>query len=125
MLLPDELSAKIAIPSLRAAVGKKLIEAYGMKQESVARLLGVTQSAVSNYVRGKRGMTMDLYTSETQGMVDDIATMLAKSPAPMHDIISKFAEACEVLKKKRLMCSVHERLEPSLDIDSCHACDSP
>lgn len=125
MILPDELSAKIAVPALRAAVGRKLLADYDMKQSRVAEMLGVTQSAVSNYLRGKRGRAMELQDVEAQQIIDEIVRMLAGGRPRPQDVIARFAEACELLKRKRLLCNIHERLEPSLDINSCHVCDAP
>ena len=55
MLLPSEIEAKSLIPAIRAILAKKLIKEYKMKEEIVAKVLGVTQAAISNYVRGIRG----------------------------------------------------------------------
>ena len=55
MLLPSEIEAKSLIPAIRAILAKKLIIEYKMKEEFVAKVLGVTQAAISNYIRGTRG----------------------------------------------------------------------
>src|SRR5215218_6554840 len=57
MLLPSEIEAKSLIPAVRAILAKKLIKEYSLKEEDVAKDLGITQAAVSNYVRGTRGDT--------------------------------------------------------------------
>ncbi len=43
------------LPLLRALVAKELVEKYGMTQQEAAKLLNVTQGAVSQYLRGVRG----------------------------------------------------------------------
>jgi len=43
------------LPTIRALVAKELIANYRMTQEEVAKKLGTTQSAVSQYIRGLRG----------------------------------------------------------------------
>ena len=43
MLLPSEIEAKSLIPAIRAILAKKLINDYKMKEEVVAKVLGVTQ----------------------------------------------------------------------------------
>ncbi|HYY71735.1 MAG TPA: helix-turn-helix domain-containing protein, partial [Nitrososphaeraceae archaeon] len=55
MLLPSEIEAKSLIPAIRAILAKKLINEYKMKEEVVAKVIGVTQAAISNYIRGTRG----------------------------------------------------------------------
>ena len=52
MLLPAEIEVKSLIPAVRAILAVKLIREYKMKEELAARALGITQAAVSNYIRG-------------------------------------------------------------------------
>jgi uncharacterized protein len=54
MLLPSEIESKSLIPAVRAILAKDLVKAKGLKEEEVAKLLGITQAAVSNYLRLKR-----------------------------------------------------------------------
>ena len=55
MLLPAEIETKTSIPALRALIAKKLIGVHKMNQKQAANSLGVTQAAISNYMRGTRG----------------------------------------------------------------------
>ena len=77
MLLPSEIEAKSLIPAVRAILAKKLIREYSLKEEDVAKVLGITQAAVSNYVRGTRGdiglISKLESVREVMRMIDDIA----------------------------------------------------
>ena len=42
-------------PAIRAAIARKLINEHGMSQLKVAEILGITQSAVSQYLKSVRG----------------------------------------------------------------------
>ena len=55
MLLPSEIEAKSLIPAIRSILAKKLVEEKNFREEEVAKVLGITQAAVSNYIRGTRG----------------------------------------------------------------------
>ncbi|HVD36999.1 MAG TPA: helix-turn-helix domain-containing protein, partial [Nitrososphaeraceae archaeon] len=85
MLLPAEIEAKSLIPAIRSILARKLINDYGLKEELVAKVLGVTQAAISNYVRGTRG-DVDLISKlgsvdHVIAMIDDIARDLAGNKA--------------------------------------------
>ncbi|MCC2648470.1 MAG: hypothetical protein K0R16_1273 [Nitrososphaeraceae archaeon] len=85
MLLPSEIEAKSLIPAIRAILAKKLIKEYDLKEEVVANVLGITQAAVSNYLRGTRG-DVELISKlgslhEVMHMVDDIARDLSTNKA--------------------------------------------
>jgi uncharacterized protein len=55
MLLPAEIESKTLIPALRAILAKKLAEDHNVREDEISKMLGVTQAAVSNYIRGTRG----------------------------------------------------------------------
>ena len=55
MLLPAEIETKTSVPSLRDLFAKRLINEYNFSQKDTAKLIGVTQAAISNYLRGTRG----------------------------------------------------------------------
>jgi len=55
MLLPVEIESKTLIPALRAILAKKLAEDHDIREDEISKMLGVTQAAVSNYIRGTRG----------------------------------------------------------------------
>jgi len=55
MLLPAEIESRSLIPALRAILAKKLSEKYSIHEDEISKMLGVTQAAVSNYIRGTRG----------------------------------------------------------------------
>ncbi|MEM5812821.1 MAG: helix-turn-helix domain-containing protein [Candidatus Aenigmatarchaeota archaeon] len=43
------------LPSIRAMIAKELVINHGFSQEEVARIMNVTQGAISQYIRRKRG----------------------------------------------------------------------
>ena len=124
MLLPAEIETKTSVPALRALVAKKLIYDYKFSQKDTAKLIGITQAAVSNYLRGTRGNLTSLGDDERiQVIVDEITTMMIEKHE-LSDIISKFNEACTIIRSNRLLCDIHKKLEPSLDVDNCHVCET-
>ena len=123
MLLPSEVEAKAILPALRALVAKKLVQKHKMPQQKVASLLGVTQAAVSNYLRETRAISFVLEdTGDVKRVTDEIVELLIKGTDSML-VRSKFQEASNILKKRRIICSAHEVLEPTIDVDSCHICN--
>ena len=55
MLLPAEIESKSLIPALRAILAKDLAKKHSIREDEISKMLGVTQAAVSNYIRGIRG----------------------------------------------------------------------
>ena len=75
-----EIVEKSILPSIRALVAKELINEYGLKQEDVARCLGITQSAISHYIRNVRGTTINIENNvEIYEKIKDISRKIVKN----------------------------------------------
>jgi len=124
MILPEELASKSVIPAIRALVVKRLVEEHGMTQQEAAKLLGVTQPAVSKYLHEKRGAAIKLGGIEAiDEATDEIAELVSSRKAHQIEVMSKIEAACDYVRKNRYMCDLHKKLEPSMDVNSCHVCE--
>jgi predicted transcriptional regulator len=124
MILPEELASKSVIPAIRALIVKRLVEDHGMTQQQAAKLLGVTQPAVSKYLHQKRGAAIRLGgIREVEEATTDIAKMVCSRKVKPMDVMSRIEEACDYVRRNRFMCDLHKRLEPEFDVNSCHVCE--
>lgn len=124
MILPEELASKSVIPAIRALIVKRLVEDHGMTQQEAAKLLGVTQPAVSKYLHEKRGAAIKLIgIREIDQATTEIAEMVSSQKAQPIEVMSRIEAACEYVRRNRYMCDLHKKLEPGMDIDSCHVCE--
>jgi len=124
MILPEELASKSVIPAIRALIVKRLVEEHGMTQQEAAKHLGVTQPAVSKYLHQKRGAAIKLHgIKEIDQATNEIANMVSSHKAKTIEVMSKIEAACEYVRRNRYMCDLHKKLEPGMDIESCHICE--
>lgn len=126
MLLPSEIEAKSVIPAVRAILARKLIKEYDLKEEVVAKVLGITQAAVSNYLRGTRGDN-ELISKlgsfqEVMRMVDDIARDLSTNKAYTPITMAKLIELFNYMRYTFIICDVHHRIESNIDEQVCEQC---
>ena len=126
MLLPFEIESKAIIPAIRAILALKLIEEYGMREDDVAKAVGITQAAVSNYVRCTRGnrkvMERLSSTREIVCIVEDIAADLAQSRIYTPHTMLKFMEICNLIRSTLIICEVHHEIESDIDKTVCEEC---
>lgn len=123
MIIPCEIAAKAVVPTIRAMVAKKLNQAYHMKQNDIANLLGITQSAVSQYLNNVRGKAIDLEgVEEIEPIVKDLVHIIIAKRPNTRFICAKYCEACRIIREKRMLCSLHQRLDPTFDISNCDIC---
>lgn len=126
MLLPSEIEAKSLIPAIRSILARKLTGEYELKEELVAKVLGVTQAAVSNYIRGTRGdtqlMSRLLSTPQIMVMIEEIARDLATNKLYTPSTMAKFVELCNYMRYTFIICDVHHSIESQIDEQICEKC---
>ncbi len=115
MMLPQEVEVWYILPAIRSALCREL--ASRLSQKEIAKLLGITEPAVSQYIKGKRGSKVK-FNEETKKDIKRIAGKLAaKEMHPMG--------ALNYLSKKVLMsnvlCQVHMMLDKETP-QSCRVC---
>jgi predicted transcriptional regulator len=124
MLLPCEVAVKTVIPSIRALLARTLMEKHGMKELQVAKLLGVSQSAVSKYVTRTRGSVMKIEeTPELRSIVSKMTSALISSPGQSAELLLLFCQACRHIRDKGYMCPFCRGFQ-EIKIDECGFCNN-
>ena len=128
MLLPAEIESKTLIPALRAILAKTLAEKHEIREDQISKMLGVTQAAVSNYIRGTRGdpelIKKLLAEDQVFEMISEITTDLASDRAYSPSSLSKFIGLCNYIKSSLLICDIHHNLESDIDEAVCKECEN-
>jgi predicted transcriptional regulator len=128
MLLPAEIESKTLIPALRAILAKKLAEDHNVNEEEISKMLGVTQAAISNYIRGTRGdpalITKLLLEPQVSTLIDELTDNLSSDMAYTPSSLSKFIGLCNYIKSSLLICEIHHNLESNIDEKVCKECEN-
>ncbi len=128
MLLPAEIESKTLIPALRAILSKKLAEDHKIREDEISKMLGVTQAAVSNYIRGTRGdpqlIQKLLLEEQVSKLIDELSDSLASDRAYTPSNLSKFIGLCNYIKSSLLICDIHHNLETNIDEKVCKECEN-
>ena len=128
MLLPAEIESKTLIPALRAILAKSLAENHSIREDEISKMLGVTQAAVSNYIRGTRGdpslIAKLLAEKQVAELIEDLSDNLASDRAYTPASLSKFIGLCNYIKSSLLICEIHHNLESDIDEQVCKECES-
>jgi len=123
--IPCEIAVKSVIPALRAYVAKELTQSYELKQTDIAKLLGITQTAVSKYTRHVRGAVIQVEKiDEVQVIVKEMCVSLVSKDMSRNELVRQFCTACKAIRQKRLMCELCKRSDPTINIHQCVVCIS-
>lgn len=123
MLTPCEVAIKCALPSVRAMIANELMNKHNLNQGQAAKLLGISQPAISLYQKKLRGNSLDLWSDEE--IVDSIANqtrLLVNGEANAKDSLIWFCAICKTLRSKGYLCKIHKDLDPALNVANCSFC---
>jgi predicted transcriptional regulator len=123
-MTPEELAAKYLIPALRARIAESLIENHKLSQKEAARRLGVTQAAISQYLRGRRALWKNLLVDDTVlSAADALAAEISAGNLDQYTLTKRMSLLLDYILRHRLACLIHKEQEPGLDIGQCHICE--
>ncbi len=100
-----EVITKFILPAIRALVAIRLMEKYGMTQLEIAKRLGVSQPAISYYLRSKRGKVAigKLRKDEQIMRLIERLTDLVYKNYPPSDLQEVLCEICITIRSKKLL----------------------
>ena len=125
MVMPCEIAVKSVVPSIRAFIAIELTQSYQMKQNDVANILGITQTAVSKYTRQVRGTVVKIGDSEEiRTMMQQITSQIADKKISRQDLALRFCQICQITRRNGLMCQLCKRTDPTIDTQTCQICKS-
>ena len=103
---PCEIVATQVLPEIRAVLVKDLVERHKLSQVEVARRLGITQPAVSQYLaalRGKGAAQKILLKGEVGSSLKELSQAVAKGKLTHSQMIKRYCEICKLLQKKETL----------------------
>ena len=100
--LPQEISTWYIIPAIRREFVKEMIR-QGLSQKQSADKLGLTQAAVSNYMKDKRASGIRLNENIREMIKGSVVNILSKQGDVFTEIY-KIVKECE---KDLTVCQIH------------------
>jgi predicted transcriptional regulator len=118
---PCEFIVTKVLPSIRASIVKTLIEEYKMKQTEVSNILGISQSAVSQYYTSTRAGDDKLYTKfpEISTYAKSISDKLMAGEINNIDI--SLCEPCQLVRQNKQFEEYHQEF---IELSKCKICQS-
>ncbi len=108
MKTPCEIVVWYVLPTIRRELAKELVDIYGLKQSTVAKMFGVTDAAISQYLKNKRGGSSVIETSEQYDVFEDEVKVSARLLAEgKSDISSEMCRICTAIKAIGLLAAIY------------------
>ena len=101
---PCEEIFKDVLPTIRAILVKDLVERHNLNQVEVAERLGITQPAVSQYLRSLRGTSRAgalLKRSDFMKSLRELSDAIAGGEMRGIQMAEKYCNLCAMLRKEK------------------------
>jgi len=123
LMLPCEVAVKSVIRAIKALMARELVEEHGLKQDQVAEILGISQSAVSKYSRKVRGHAVRVDDiEEIRPFIDGMVILLLDRTRQSAELLQLFCQACIAVRKTNLMCTFCQKSDPKIKLEECRFC---
>jgi uncharacterized protein len=123
LLLPCEVGVKTVLPAVKAIMARIIVEEHNINENQTAKILGLSQSAVSRYLSKERGNLIEIENAtEINPIVDQMVTYLLKEPEKKMEIMNLFCQACQKIRASGLMCDLCKKEMPTEWSESCTFC---
>jgi len=117
-----ETVAQFILPTMRALIAKRLMEKYKLTQQDAASKLGLTQSAISQYIRNLRGSKVKSIekNENINKEIDVFVDRIFSGEMNSLTTLDAFCNICRSIRKKKLLCDIHIKVFP--DLKDCKIC---
>ncbi len=118
-----ELLYRYVYPAIRKRLAEILYYDEKMKQEEIARILGVSQSAVSRYIEGQRGSAIDIASiSYVNEKLRELAKRISRKSVDEYTVQVELVRLSLAILARKELCRFHASIDPSIDYTRCNIC---
>jgi hypothetical protein len=116
-VMPQEIEVWDILPAIRRELAKILIQEHKLSQRDAARMLGLTDPAVSQYIKSKRAKGL-VFGDKVLSKIKSSARQIVKDKSKLMEEIQKICNSMEV---KKIVCNIH-RIRNKGVPRTCKAC---
>jgi len=117
MGLRQEIEVWYIIPGIRKELAKALLES-DLTQKQIAEKLGLTEPAVSQYLKNKRGKDVK-FSPSVINQIKLSAKKIVKSSLKSTSLV-EIQRICKYMKQMGHICKIHKTLND--DVKNCSVC---
>lgn len=115
--MPQEIEVWYLIPALRKELSRIFIKDYNLTQKKAAELLGISEAAVSQYVKEKRAKDIKFAKSELE-IIKKTAGKIVKDK---NNSMKYLYEACVTFRGSNTVCNLHRKYNKDIPA-KCNIC---
>lgn len=116
--MPQEIEVRYILPAIRRELAKIFIQDYKFSQKDAAKILGLTEAAVSQYQHSKRAKEVVF----SDNVIKEIKVSAEKILADKNKqrVIGEMYRISNLTTVKQILCDLHRT--QSKELSNCNVC---
>jgi len=115
--MPQEIEVWYLLPALRRELAKVFIKDHKLSQKEAAGLLGITEAAVSQYIKSKRGKEMK-FSKQELAPIKEAARKILKD---RKNVMKHIYDLCRDFRGSETICGMHRKHDDRIP-EKCRIC---
>ncbi len=116
-VMPQEIEVWYLLPALRRELVKVFAKEHKLSQKESAKILGITEAAVSQYLNEKRG-TEYQFTQTEQLIIKKTAEQMILDKT---QVMKQMYALCVAFRGSKTICDIHRKHDQSVS-SNCDIC---
>jgi hypothetical protein len=118
MKVPCELIVWYILPAIRREFARVLVQDFNLDQKEAAKKLGLTEAAISQYFKSKRGKEMR-FSHDMINEIKKACKEIFKSQEKSL-VIKETCMVCDFIKHADFFCKLHKTHD--IGLENCNIC---
>ena len=116
--MPQEIEVRYILPAIRREFAKILVGEKKKSQKESAKLLDITEAAVSQYLNSKRAKEV-IFSEEVRNEMRKSLEKLMQGNSKQR-LIGELYRICNLTQVRHILCDIHRN--QSRDLENCNVC---
>ena len=117
--MPQEIEVRYILPAIRRELARIFIKEHKLSQKEAAKLLGLTEAAVSQYQHSKRAKEV-VFSDNVIEEIKKSAEKISKDRNSRQRLIAEIYRISNLTKVKQILCDLHR--SQSKELSNCNIC---
>ena len=116
--MPQEIEVRYILPAIRKELAKVLVNDHSLSQKEAAKILGITEAAVSQYRHSKRANEVVFSPKIIEEIRKSAFTIL--NDRDRQKFLGEMHRLANLTNVKQIVCDIHR--SQSKDLAKCNVC---
>ena len=117
--MPQEIEVRYILPAIRRELARIFIHEHKLSQKDAAKLLGLTEAAVSQYKHSKRAKEV-VFSDEIVSEIKKSAEKVLAEKNSKQRLIAEMYRISTLANVKQILCDLHR--SQSKELSNCNIC---